>query len=64
MIKKQNYETPQVEAVALCTEQRILDVSIKVLMATTPPDPTMDMTEGEEWGAWEQVMYNGQLLEL
>jgi len=54
MIKKQNYETPQVEAVALCTEQRILDVSIKVLMATTPPDPTMDMTAaGEEWGAWE-----------
>ena len=52
---KNKYETPHVEEVVLCTEQRILDVSLKVLMATTPPDPvsSMDMSAGEEWGAWE-----------
>ena len=52
MIKKQNYETPQVEAVALCTEQRILDVSIKVLLATEPPEmDTRDMITKttEDW---------------
>ena len=52
---KQNYETPKVEEVVLCTEQRILDVSLKVLMATMQPDPTtdMNMSEGDSWGAWE-----------
>lgn len=54
MIKKQNYETPQVEAVALCTEQRILNVSLNVLMATTPSDSSnsMDMSVGDAWGNW------------
>ena len=52
---KNKYETPQAEVVVLCTEQRILYVSLKVLMATTPLEPTnsMDMSAGEEWDAWE-----------
>lgn len=49
---KKKYETPQVEEVVLCTEQRILDVSLKVLMATMPPEvDTRDMitNSSEDW---------------
>ena len=49
---KNKYETPHVEEVVLCTEQRILDVSLKVLMATEPADlDTRDMitNTSEDW---------------
>ena len=52
---KERYETPTVVEVALYTEQRILDVSLKVLMATTPLDSSdpMNMTEGDGWDTWD-----------
>ena len=51
---KKHYETPLMEVIELSTEQRILEVSVKVLMATTPPDPSnsMDMSAGADWGSW------------
>ena len=51
---KKTYQEPRIEEIALSTEQRILDVSLNVLMATTPPDPSnsMDMSAGDAWGDW------------
>ena len=51
---KKSYQEPCIEVIALSTEQRILDVSIGVLMATTPLDPSnsMDMSAGDAWGNW------------
>lgn len=51
---KKTYQEPRIEVIALSTEQSILDVSLNVLMATTPPDPsnTMDMSAGTGWDSW------------
>ena len=54
---KKTYQEPRIEVIALSTEQRILDVSLNVLMATTPPDPSdpsnsMDMSAGTGWDSW------------
>ena len=51
---KKSYQEPRIEVIALSTEQRILDVSFKVLMAATPFEPSnsMDMSAGEAWGNW------------
>ena len=41
---KKTYQPPQIEVIALGTEQRILDVSFLTLMATTSPsDDAKDM---------------------
>lgn len=51
---KKTYQEPRIEAIALGTEQGVLTMSINVLMATTPPDPSnsMDMSAGDAWGDW------------
>ena len=51
---KKTYQQPQIEVIALGTEQGVLGASINVLMATTPPEPSnsMDMSAGAAWGNW------------
>ena len=51
---KKTYQEPQVEVIAMGTEQSVLNVSLMVIMATTPPETnTMNMSAGEEWEGWE-----------